>query len=173
MPAGVELDLGSTGKALAADLAARTALAAVGVGGVLVSLGGDIAMAGTPPSGGWRIRIAEDSRVSPDADGEVICLPAGGVATSSTTVRRWTRGAAVLHHIIDPQTSLPATGPFRTVTVAAATCLDANIASTAALVRGEAAIDWLLSCHLPARLVENDGTIHYIGRWPDPSGVAA
>jgi FAD:protein FMN transferase len=173
LPPGVELDLGSTGKALAADLAARAALSAAGTGGVLVSLGGDIAMAGTPPSGGWAIHVAEDSRVSPDADGEVICLPSGGVATSSTTVRRWTRGTAVLHHIIDPQTSLPATGPFRTVTVAAATCLDANIASTAAIVRGEAAIDWLLSRRLPARLVENDGTIHYIGRWPDPSGLAA
>ncbi|TME80365.1 MAG: FAD:protein FMN transferase [Chloroflexi bacterium] len=173
VPAGVELDLGSTGKALAADLAARAALAAAGAGGVLVGLGGDIATAGTPPSGGWRIHIAEDSRVAPDADGEVICVPAGGVATSSTTVRRWTRGTAVLHHIIDPQTSLPATGPFRTVTVVAATCVDANIASTAAIVRGEAAIDWLLSWRLPARLVENDGTIHYIGRWPDPSGVAA
>ena len=173
VPAGVELDLGSTGKALAADLAAKAALAAAGAGGVLVGLGGDIATAGTPPSGGWRIHIAEDSRVAPDADGEVICVPAGGVATSSTTVRRWTRGTAVLHHIIDPQTSLPATGPFRTVTVVAATCLDANIASTAAIVRGEAAIDWLLSWRLPARLVENDGTIHYIGRWPDPSGVAA
>jgi thiamine biosynthesis lipoprotein ApbE len=173
LPPGVELDLGSTGKALAADLAARAALAAAGSGGVLVSLGGDIATAGTPPAGSWRIHVAEDSREKPDGDGEVICLPAGGVATSSTTVRRWTRGAAVLHHIIDPQTSLPTTGPFRTVTVAAATCLDANIASTAAIVRGEAAIDWLMSWGLPARLVENDGTIHYIGRWPDPSGVAA
>jgi thiamine biosynthesis lipoprotein len=173
LPPGVELDLGATGKALAADLAARAALSAAGTGGVLVSLGGDIAMAGAPPSGGWRIHVAEDSRVSPDADGEVICLPSGGVATSSTTVRRWTRGAAVLHHIIDPKTSLPATSPFRTVTVAAATCVDANIASTAAIVRGEGAIDWLLRWRLPARLVENDGTIHYIGRWPDPSGVAA
>src|SRR6266852_228210 len=173
LPDGVELDLGSTGKALAADLAARAALAAAGSGGVLVSLGGDIATAGTPPSGGWRIHVAEDSRVAPDADGEVICLPLGGVATSSTTVRRWTRGTAVLHHIIDPQTSLPTTGPFRTVTVAAATCLDANIASTAAIVRGETAIEWLMRRNLPARLVENDGTIHYIGRWPDPSGVAA
>jgi thiamine biosynthesis lipoprotein len=100
-------------------------------------------------------------------------MPTGGVATSSTTVRRWTRGGALLHHIIDPQTSLPVTGPFRTVTVAAATCLDANIASTAAIVQGEAAIDWLLRRNLPARLVENDGTIHYIGRWPDPSGIAA
>ena len=173
MPQGVELDLGSTGKALAADLAATAAIAAAGGGGVLVSLGGDIAIAGEPPSGGWRILVAEDSRVRPDGDGDVICVPAGGVATSSTTVRRWSRGGVVLHHIIDPQTSLPTSGPFRTVTVVAATCLDANIASTAAIVRGEMAIDWLTSCHLPARLVENDGTIHYIGRWPDPSSVAA
>ena len=173
LPDGVELDLGSTGKALAADLAARAALKAAGTGGVLVSLGGDIAMAGTPPGGGWRIHVAEDSRERPDADGEVICMPAGGVATSSTTVRRWTRAGAVLHHIIDPQTSLPVTGAFRTVTVAAATCLDANIASTAAIVQGTTAIDWLLRRNLPARLVEKDGTIHYIGRWPDPSGIAA
>jgi thiamine biosynthesis lipoprotein len=173
LPHGVELDLGSTGKALAADLAARAALKAAGGGGVLVSLGGDIATAGTPPAGGWQIHIAEDSRVVPDTDGEVICVPSGGVATSSTTVRRWKRGTAVLHHIIDPQTSLPTTGPFRTVTVAAATCLDANIASTAAIVRGETAIEWLMVRNLPARLVENDGTIHYIGRWPDPSGMAA
>ena len=173
LPHGVELDLGSTGKALAADLAATAALAAVGGGGVLVSLGGDIAIAGEPPLGGWRILVAEDSRVRPDGDGDVICVPSGGAATSSTTVRRWSRGGVVLHHIIDPQTSLPTSGPFRTVTVVAATCLDANIASTAAIVRGEAAIDWLTSCGLPARLVENDGTIHYIGPWPDPTSVAA
>jgi thiamine biosynthesis lipoprotein ApbE len=173
LPHGVELDLGSTGKALAADLAATAALAAVGGGGVLVSLGGDIGIAGQPPSGGWRILVAEDSRARPDGDGDVICVPSGGVATSSTTVRRWSRDGLVLHHIIDPQTSLPTSGPFRTVTVVAATCLDANIASTAAIVRGEAAIDWLTSCGLPARLVENDGTIHYIGPWPDPTRVAA
>ena len=95
------------------------------------------------------------------------------MATSSTTVRRWARGGAVLHHIIDPGTSLPTTGPFRTVTVVAATCVDANIASTAAIVRGHEAIDWLMASHLPARLVENDGTLHYIGRWPDPTGAAA
>src|SRR6202011_3613725 len=87
--------------------------------------------------------------------------------------RRWSRGGALLHHIIDPETGLPTTGPFRTVTVVAATCLDANIASTAAIVRGAAAIDWLTTCRLPPRLVENDGTIHYIGRWPDPAGLAA
>jgi FAD:protein FMN transferase len=173
LPQGVELDLGSTGKALAADLAATAAIAAAGEGGVLVSLGGDIGTAGESPSGGWRILVAEDSRVKPSGDGDVICVPAGGVATSSTTVRRWSRAGVILHHIIDPQTGLPTSGPFRTVTVVAGTCLDANIASTAAIVRGEAAVDWLTSCRLPARLVENDGTIHYIGPWPDPASVAA
>jgi thiamine biosynthesis lipoprotein len=173
LPHGVQLDLGSTGKALAADLAAAAAMAAAGDGGVLVSLGGDIATRGASPPGGWRILTAEDSRVNADADGDVICVPAGGVATSSTTVRRWSRGGEILHHIIDPKTSLPTTGPFRTVTVVAGTCLDANIASTAAIVRGDAAIDWLTGCRLPARLVENDGTIHYIGPWPDPARAVA
>lgn len=173
MPAGVELDLGSTGKALAADLAAHAAQTAMTTGGVLVSLGGDIAIGGTPPDGGWRVLIAEDSVTSPDSDGQVICVGSGGVATSSTTVRRWTRGAAVLHHIIDPNTGLPTTGPWRTVTVLAGSCVDANVASTAAIVQADAAIDWLLAHRLPARLVENDGTIHYIGPWPDPNRVAA
>ena len=173
MPAGVELDLGSTGKALAADLAAHAAHAAIRAGGVLVSLGGDMATAGTPPPRGWRILVAEDSRVAPDGDGQVICIASGGVATSSTTVRRWRRGGTVLHHIIDPSTGLPTTGPWRTVTVVAANAVDANIAATAAIVQGEAAIDWLTARRLPARLVEDDGTIHYIGRWPDPDGIAA
>jgi len=173
LPADVELDLGSTGKALAADLAAHAAHAAMDAGGVLVSLGGDIAIAGTPPDGGWRVLIAEDSGTPPDSDGQVICVGSGGVATSSTTVRRWTRGGTMLHHIIDPKTGLPTTGPWRTVTVVAGTCVDANIAATAAIVQGEAAVDWLLAHRLPARLVEDDGTIHYIGPWPDPNRAAA
>lgn len=173
VPSGVELDLGSTGKALAADLAANAARAAVIAGGVLVSLGGDIALAGAPPAGGWRILIAEDSRTDPGSDGQVICVGRGGVATSSTTVRKWARAGTTLHHIIDPLTGLPTAGPYRTVTVLARTCVDANIASTAAIVLAESAVRWLTDKRLPARLVESDGTIHYLGPWPDPNHVAA
>lgn len=173
VPAGVELDLGSTGKALAADLAAHAAHTTIGNGGVLVSLGGDIAMAGPAPAGGWRILVAEDSQLPPDSDGQVICVLEGGVATSSTTVRRWKRSGALLHHIIDPKTGLSTSGPWRTVTVVAANCIDANVAATAAIVQGERAIDWLKVRRLPARLVENDGTIHYLGPWPDPDEAAA
>lgn len=167
VPAGCELDLGSTGKALAADLAAEAAHREAG-GGVLVGLGGDIATAGVAPAGGWGILAAEDSAERPDGAGQTVRIAAGALATSSTTVRRWARGERVLHHIVDPASGLPARGPWRTATVAAATCVDANIAATAAIVRGEAAIPWLEEHRLDARLIREDGAAVHVGRWPLP-----
>ena len=99
----VELDLGSVGKAFGADLAAPAALAASGADGALVSLGGDIAVAGTPPKRGWRVLVAEDSSLPPSSVGEVITLERGGIATSSTTLRRWTRAGVKVHHLVDPR----------------------------------------------------------------------
>jgi thiamine biosynthesis lipoprotein len=173
---GVELDLGSTGKGLAADLAAAAALAAVrassddpGRGGVLVSLGGDIAVAGAAPDGGWRILIAEDSETPSHNDGEVVAIESGAIATSSTTVRRWRRGERTLHHLIDPGTGGPVESPWRTASVVAATCVDANTAATAAIVMGSTAIGWLAARGLPARLVALDGTVTRLGGWPEPA----
>src|ERR1700724_862020 len=134
LPPGVRLDLGATAKAWAADRAAARRAAALGCG-VLVSLGGDIAVAGGTPPGGWRVRVQdvtgrpEDPPVGPSA---VVAIRDGGRATSSTTARRWRRGGDVLHHILDPRTGLPAPACWRTVSVAAASCADANTASTAA-----------------------------------------
>ena len=95
MPAGVRLDLGATAKAWAADRSAARIAARTG-GGVLVSLGGDIAVAGPAPSTGWRVRVQdvtgapEDPPAGPYAQ---IAIRDGGLATSSTTARRWRRGA--------------------------------------------------------------------------------
>jgi FAD:protein FMN transferase len=165
---GVEIDLGSVGKALAADLAATRALAATGSGGVLVSLGGDIVVAGTAPAGGWRVLVAEDSEAPIEGPGEVVAFESGAVATSSTTVRRWRRGERTLHHLVDPRTGAPVESPWRTATVVAATCVDANTAATAAIVLGDAAIDRLESAGLAARLVSADGEVVRIGGWPRP-----
>jgi thiamine biosynthesis lipoprotein len=169
VPRGVEIDLGATAKALAADLGATAALASMGGGGVLVSLGGDIAVAGEPPPEGWLIQASEDSGAAIEEGQETISIRSGGVATSSTTVRRWTRGGVALHHIIDPVTSLPSDGPWRTATVVAATCVDANIASTAAIVMGAEAARWLEANRLPARLVDRAGAVHRVSGWPEPS----
>jgi thiamine biosynthesis lipoprotein ApbE len=167
VPRGVEIDLGATAKALTSDLAAAAASKAIDGAGVLVSLGGDIAVAGEPPEQGWSIQASEDSAAPMDDKEEAVMITSGGLATSSTTVRRWTRGGVVLHHIIDPATGLPADSCWRTASVVAATCVDANIASTAAIVMGRSAISWLEARRLPARLVDLAGNVQRVAGWPE------
>jgi thiamine biosynthesis lipoprotein len=169
LPRGVEIDLGATAKALASDLAAAAASKAIDGAGVLVSLGGDIAVAGQAPVEGWSIQTSDDSAAPIDDTAETISITSGGIATSSTTVRRWTRGGVVLHHIIDPATGLPADSCWRTASVVAASCVDANIASTAAIVMGRNAVAWLEANRLPGRLVDLDGNVHRVAGWPEPA----
>lgn len=173
VPAGVELDFGATAKALAADVAAARASARVAGGGVLVSLGGDIATAGPAPAEGWPVRVTDDHAAGPRAPGQTIALRSGGLATSSTTRRRWTRGSTNVHHILDPATGAPVREHWRTVSVAAACCVDANIASTTAIIRGGAAPAWLEGSGLPARLVAASGMVTVTSGWPAPERAAA
>jgi thiamine biosynthesis lipoprotein len=172
LPPGVRLDLGATAKGVGSDRAVRAVMSATGpAGGVLVSLGGDIAVAGTPPRDGWPVTVAE----APDQAGpplpQLVRLPGGAIATSSVTCRRWRRGGVTLHHIVDPGTGRPANGPWRTASVAAATCADANAAATAAIVAGRQAVSWLTGAGLPARLVGRDGEVCCLGGWPTASGL--
>lgn len=169
LPRGVRLDLGATAKALAADRAAAAAAQACPGCGVLVNLGGDIAVAGPAPAGDWAVRVADDHRAAPDAPSESLTIRSGGLATSSTTVRRWGPGR---HHIIDPRSGAPARAWWRTVSVAAASCVDANTASTAAIVLGPAAVEWLTERALPARLVGRDGSVIAVCDWPQERSAA-
>jgi thiamine biosynthesis lipoprotein len=159
------LDLGATAKALAADRAAVAIARATG-SPTLVNLGGDIATAGPVPAGGWAVRVTDDHRAGPGAQGQSVVVSGGGLATSSTTVRRWRRAGRTVHHIVDPATGEPAAPVWRTVSVAAASCVDANTASTAAIVRGAGAPDWLEALGLPARLVDPEGAVVTVGAWP-------
>ncbi len=168
MPPGTKLELGATAKAWAADRSAARIADQTGVG-VLVSLGGDIAVAGPAPAEGWKIRV-QDIAGHPEDDPEgpyaIVSIRDGGLATSSVTARRWRRGGDILHHILDPRTGLPAAAVWRTVSVAAGTCADANAASTAAIIRGVAAPSWLAAHHLAARLVDTKGLVLTVAGWP-------
>lgn len=164
VPSGTRLDLGATAKALAADRAAMAACAATG-SGVLVSIGGDIAVAGEPPAEGWPVRVTDWQGSAPDAPGQTVVIRSGGLATSSVTVRHWTRGGFEQHHLVDPATSRPAEVVWRTISVAAGSCVDANVASTAAVIKGNDAAAWLDRIGLPARLTHVDGTVRVVGGW--------
>jgi thiamine biosynthesis lipoprotein len=164
-PPGTELDLGATAKALAADRAANRVAEATG-SGALVSLGGDIAVAGEPPPGGWSVRIADDHCAALDGPGPCVSIVSGGLATSSTSVRRWVTDRGEAHHVLDPRSGLPARTPWRTVSVTAVSCVAANVAATAGLILGTRAPRWLAARGLHGRHVAAAGAVVHTGDWP-------
>jgi thiamine biosynthesis lipoprotein len=159
---GTVLDLGATAKAWAADRACAAIADELGCG-TLVSLGGDLAVR-SAPEGGFGVGIAD---VCGDASTSVeVSVGSGGLATSGIGRRHWTLGRHEVHHLIDPETGLPVDSYWRTVSVAAGSCVDANTASTAAMVKGVGAITWLEERGLPARLVRTDGLCLTAAGWP-------
>ncbi|ONI89829.1 hypothetical protein ALI144C_03795 [Actinosynnema sp. ALI-1.44] len=164
VPRGVKVDLGATAKAWAADVAARRIAGETGAG-VLVNLGGDVAVAGAAPDGGWSVRVTADH--ASDQGGQVVAIDSGGLATSSVSVRSWQRGDRRLHHVLDPATGFPAARFWQYASVSAASCVAANTASTAALVLGDRAPNWLAARRLPARLVATGGAVTTVAEWPE------
>ena len=137
---GVQLDLNGVVKAMAVD-DALTLLDGPG----FVSAGGDLAARG-------EVDVALPR-------GGAVRLHAGGLATSGRTKRRWQRGGEEQHHLIDPTTGLPASGPWDEVTVCGATCLAADVAAKAAFLLGETGPAWLDEHGLPGRFVARGGGV--------------
>lgn len=163
--AGVQLDLGASAKAWAADSIAAE-LAARMDGGFLVNLGGDVATSGALPSTGWSIGVA-------DHHGAVlqrVCGAGQAFATSSTRLRTWQQGDVPRHHIIDPRTGSPADTIWSQVTCAAANAVEANAASTASIILSEDAPGWLEAAGVAARLDALDGRVLRTAGWADPTG---
>jgi thiamine biosynthesis lipoprotein len=142
----VELDLNGVVKGATVD----EALALLPRGGT-VSAGGDVAT--TQP-----VVVAIPG-------GDSVMLDAGGLATSGTDRRTWRRAGELQHHLIDPATGRPACTPWRQVTVAAGSCLGADVAAKAALLLGYAGPSWLDRRGLAGRFVGSEGNIVSNANW--------
>jgi FAD:protein FMN transferase len=112
---GTRLDLGGIGKGYAADRAAEVLAVA---GPCLVNAGGDIAVRG----GAWPIGVTPELTLE---------LTRGGMATSGRDRRRWLRDGEERHHLIDPETGLPARDTPLRVTVVAGSATAAEVAAKA------------------------------------------
>ncbi|MEP6814438.1 MAG: FAD:protein FMN transferase, partial [Marmoricola sp.] len=166
-PLGVQLDLGATAKAVAADRIARAVVERLDTG-VLIGLGGDIATGGPAPGLGWQV-LVQDLPADPASN---ITLTGGAaIATSSTVRRTWQRDGTSYHHVIDPETSQPASTLWRSVTAVAPTCTEANTITTAALVKGPGATGWIGSLGRPARLVSAEGHVVLLNGWPEEAAA--
>jgi thiamine biosynthesis lipoprotein len=161
VPVGCSLDLGASAKACTADWAAAD-LAQRFDCDVLVEIGGDLAVSGRKRD--WQVVVAEKAGVARHA--QQVTLGRGGMATSTTTIRRWQRGDHEINHIVDPASGQPANGPWRTVTVAADSATHANTCSTAAIVLGDEALAFLHEQNVAARLIDRSGEVVTIGGWP-------
>lgn len=165
VPRGIRIDLGATAKAFASDRTAQRIADATGAG-VLVSLGGDVAVAGPAPEGGWAIGIAVDSATPTGLVDQVVSIEEGGLASSSTAVRKWRRGRRTFHHIVDPRSGTSAEPYWTLVSATGRSCVDANAATTAAIVWERNAPARLEALGQPARLVRHDGSVVTLNGWP-------
>lgn len=162
LPDGVHLDPGGLGKGLAADLVA-SALMMAGADGVLVELGGDVRVVGDAPDGGaWRVEIEDP--VAPTETIAVVQTTDGGVATSSTSKRRWRLAAdqhhREVHHVVDPRTGRSALTAATSATALAPSAALAEVGATVALLDGDlAGAPWVFA----ALLADSDGSTRCLG----------
>jgi thiamine biosynthesis lipoprotein len=169
-PSGSTLDFGAIGRAFAADRAAELA-AGEAECGALFALDRNVAVAGPVPDDGWPVRVGDlcgrPGRPGRPSSQDITLLAAGGLTTFCLEVRTRTMpGGQIVTYILDPRSRRPVVVPWRTISVAAESCVDAGTASSAAIERGDDAPDWLASLGLPARLVHLDGWATTVGGWP-------
>jgi FAD:protein FMN transferase len=153
LPEDVQLDLNGVVKALAID----HALSLIGEG--FVSIGGDIA-ASRP------LEVALPA-------GGAVRLQQGALATSSPLRRRWRRGSAEHHHLIDPRSGRSSTSSWSYVSVCGANAVAADIAAKAAFLLGADGPAWLETRGLPGRFVSRDGHVSYTSHWRGQLGDGA
>lgn len=158
IPEGTGLDLGGIAKGMAVD-AALARLADAGVPLAAVEAGGDLAVHGSPP-GGWPIAVETGDTIT------TVVIDGGALATSTIARRQWRVGGEIRHHLIDPRTGLPARTDALSVTVAAGTCREAEVAAKCALILGvEAGSRFLDGLALSALITTTPGEIQRAGPW--------
>jgi thiamine biosynthesis lipoprotein len=151
LPAGMELDLGGLGKEYAVDRAAAE-VGALARSPFLVNFGGDL-FAPAPRADGrpWSVGVDDPERTGRSAT-HLVQLERGGLATSGDARRFVMWNGRRLGHILDPRTGWPVTGAPHSVTVLAATCLEAGTLATLAILAGPDA----------RRFLEDEGVLHEI-----------
>jgi thiamine biosynthesis lipoprotein len=159
---GVRIDLGGIGKGLAADVIA-TGLVDRGAVSACVALGGDVRVAGQPPTdSGWSVPV-EDAALGVDTF--TTDVKEGALAMSTTLIRRWRRGGIEVHHIIDPVDGAPAHSGLVAAAVSAPEAWWAEGLAKAAIVEGRYGGEALLRrCGVEGWLTSEDGTTTRVGR---------
>ncbi|MBO5424291.1 MAG: FAD:protein FMN transferase [Lachnospiraceae bacterium] len=156
------LDLGSTGKGYALDIA-RDILNNNAVDGAVVTMGGSILVYGKKTDGSdWKIGIRDPEGSSEDMIGYLsfsgdtdICI-----STSGDYEKYIEKDGVVYHHILDRETGYPSNSGLRSVTVVCENGLISDGLSTACFVLGyDASLKLLEEYDAEAVFVLNDNQV--------------
>lgn len=160
---GTKVDLGAVGKGAACD-AAREVLAARGVKGAVVSVGGSVLAYGRRNAAGDKWRIAVRHPREADSYLGIITLDEGCVSTSGDYEKYFEKDGVRYHHLLDPATGYPAESDLISVTVVCKSGLLSDALSTACFVLGSAHGTALVEAFdAGAVFVLTDGTIEVVG----------
>ena len=101
---GMSLDVGAIAKGFAIELAAQAAIAA-GFESFLLSVGGDVRVAASPPGGNWSIGVS-----NPEGGDllDIVYAQNTSVFSSGDYLRYFEIDGQRFHHIIGPHTLMPA-----------------------------------------------------------------
>jgi len=156
LPAGVGFDPGGIGKGLAADLVAIE-LVESGAGAAIVSIGGDLRVAGEAPAG-WVVSV--ENPFDPERSIADLGVIDGAVCTSSVRAKTWVEDGAKMHHLIDPRTGNPLDSPIVSATVLAADAWMAEVLTKAAIsAEVITALEFLESAGVEGLLVDVDRVV--------------
>lgn len=129
------VDAGGIAKGWIAD-ALVSAMAAHGLAGIIVNLGGNVAVSGAKPTGEpWNVGVRNPAE--PEKLIGAVPLAGGSAVTSGVYERCFTApDGTFYHHILDPRTGMPAETDVAGVTVICEKSIDAEGFSTTLLALG-------------------------------------
>ena len=150
-----------------------------------MNLGGDVRVAGLGPTGdgaSWTVGVWHPHHRDPVVR---IGLADGGVATSTTLLRRWRAddgrqggrgGEPERHHLIDPRSGLPSDTDLELAAVVAAEAWVAEVLAKSVILRGsahpfdvvDATAAQALAVDRHGRVQVTDGLGAYLGAQPVP-----
>jgi thiamine biosynthesis lipoprotein len=151
LPEGMELDFGGIGKEYAVDRAFGV-LQAMTQAPFLINFGGDLRASISPSHGPWQVGVEHPGFEG--SAGMMLELSSGALATSGDSHRFLLKEGVRYCHVLDPRTGWPVSGGPRSVTVAAATCTEAGMWATLALLRGAGARSFLESQGRPHWIID-------------------
>jgi thiamine biosynthesis lipoprotein len=158
----MRLDVGAIAKGYAVEMIAQ-ALEANGTGSYVLNVGGNVRTVGSKPDGSpWLIGIENPGEYADDPYAEYISLAGESVVTSGSYQRYYFVDGKNYHHIIDPETLMPAEG-YLSVSVICKSSAEGDALSTAlfcmSLEEGLALIDSIEGAE--AMWILSDGEKHY------------